>query len=254
MLKRIVSWKSAATRCSLLLAMFAISACEREALPARPASEAMLPAARAEAPVGADSRAECAQDDIECTEKIYQLEETLFAYEAVIEQQVGAAAQACWQQDVEAFREALDACGSIRCREDNLRRRVASLHYRQPDERRARIELPAAPNLLAVLGPVDETSSAPADRSKLFEVSGPLVRTDKHPEHMGIAVRDGESDHVFLFDMDIGASAEQDEVLGLVGTSPTTHVLVRGYRADTPTGVANFDVSQCRWVHELVRE
>ena len=61
-------------------------------------------------------------------------------------------------------------------------------------------------------------------------------------------------DHVFLYDMDIGNQPGQDEVLGLVGTSPTSQVLVRGYRRVAPTGIANFDPSQCRWVYELARD
>jgi hypothetical protein len=106
--------------------------------------------------------------------------------------------------------------------------------------------------LLAVLAAdaIDDKSPAPLDPKLRYEVRGSLIHAREHPEHMGIAVSAQGKDHVFLYDMDIG-NPGQDEVLGLVGTSPTAQVLVRGQRLDAPTGVANFDPAQCRWVYEL---
>ena len=51
--------------------------------------------------------------------------------------------------------------------------------------------------------------------------------------------------------MDIGNQPDHDEVLGLVGTSPTAQVLVRGYRHLAPAGVANFDTTSCRLAYQL---
>jgi hypothetical protein len=195
----------------------------------------------------------CAEDDIKCEERLYQLEETLFAYEAGAAKQIDEGAQSCWKADSDAFRRLVDNCKDFACREEALLARMASLHWLQPEEHRAGLEFPRTPVLLAVLPPATESGSSPPDSKLEFEARGSLIHAAAHPEHMGIAVSAEEKDHVFLFDMDTG-NPGQDEVLGLVGTSPTTQVLVRGQRVDAPTGVANFDPSQCRWVYELPRD
>jgi hypothetical protein len=196
-------------------------------------------------------RSTCAEDDIECEERLYQLEETLFAYESVVGKQVDELAQACWQTDVDSFRRSVDACNSIECKEQALLRRIASLHLLQSEEQRAALYLPEVPLLIAVLAPSAETPLAQPDPTHLFEVSGSLIHATAHPEHLGIAVNVDEKDHVFLFEMDMDHQPGQSEVLGLVGTSPTSRVLVRGYPRVAPTGVANFDPDHCRWVYEL---
>jgi hypothetical protein len=194
----------------------------------------------------------CAEGDIECEERMYQLEETVFAYEAGVARQLGAAAQACWKIDSDAFRRSVDECDSIACKEAALLKRIASLHWLQAEKHRAAIDLPEAPELLAVLAPFADAGAAVTNPNAgtALEVSGGLVHAQAHPEHMGIAVRENEMDHVFIFDMDIGNQPGHDEVLGLVGTSPTTQVLVRGARLVAPTGIANFDPAQCRWVYQ----
>jgi hypothetical protein len=195
----------------------------------------------------------CAEGDIYCEERLYQLEETLFAYEGGVEKQIDAAAKSCWKSDSDAFRRLVDACADFACKERALTTRLASLHLLQPVEQRASLQLPEAPLLIGVLAPdtAAAAASSPPDSNLEFEARGSLIHAGEHPEHMGIAVSADQKDHVFLFDMDIGNQPGQDEVLGLVGTSPTTQVLVRGYRLDAPTGIANFDSSQCRWVYEL---
>lgn len=198
--------------------------------------------------------ASCAEGDIECEERLYQLEETLFAYEAGIAQQLDESAQACWKIDSDAFRRSVDECDSVACKETALLRRIASLHWLQAEEHRAAIELPDAPELLTMLAPYSDPSGAVAAPSAEmeFEVSGSLVHAQAHPEHMGIAVHANDKDHVFIFDMDIGNQPGQDEVLGLVGASPTPQVLVRGSRLVAPTGIANFDPAQCRWIYQTI--
>jgi hypothetical protein len=195
----------------------------------------------------------CAEEDIECQERLYQLEETLFAYEGGVAKQLDEAAKSCWNADSAAFRQLVDGCANFACKEKVLLARIASLHFLQPNEQRASLPLPESPPLLAVLPP-DTTADAPSNPpdSKLqFEARGSLIHAREHPEHMGIAVSEEGKDHVFLYDMDIGSRPGQDEVLGLVGTSPTAKVLVRGQRLVAPTGIPNFDPSQCRWVYEL---
>jgi hypothetical protein len=198
--------------------------------------------------------ASCAEGDIECEERLYQLEETLFAYEAGIAKQLGESAQVCWKIDSDAFRRSVDECDSVACKEAALLARVASLHLLQPLEQRAALELPDAPELLAVLAPYSDAGEAvTAPRAEIkLEARGSLVHAQAHPEHMGIAVRADDQDHVFIFDMDIGNQPGQDDVLGLVGASPTAQVLVRGSRLVAPTGVANFDPAQCRWIYQVI--
>jgi hypothetical protein len=128
---------------------------------------------------------------------------------------------------------------------------VASLHFLQLENGRATLDLPEAPSLLAVVGPETEASTPPGPSAAL-EVRGDLVHASANAEHMGIAVRDGNgADHVFILDMDIGNQPGHDEVLGLVGTSPTAQVLVRGQRHVAPDGVADFAASRCRLVYQL---
>lgn len=107
---------------------------------------------------------------------------------------------------------------------------------------------PEGAELIAVLRPSVEGET---DKDAAFEARGSLIHATENPEHMGIAVQDGEKQHVFIFEMDMGADSSQDEVLGLVGTSPTTQVLVRGIAQLAPTGINNFDSSHCRWVYQL---
>lgn len=197
----------------------------------------------------------CAEDDIECHERRYQLEETLHMYEARVGGQWDAPARGCWLADAAAFRDSLEACPDDGCRTTALLERIASLQFLQPEHERASLALPKAPALIAVLAPSPD--AAPEERPALptapeFEASGPLIHASSHPKHMGIAVDAGAVQaHVFLWDMDIGGSPAQDEVLGLVGASPTARVLVRGHRRTAPDGVPNFDASHCRFVYQL---
>ncbi len=107
---------------------------------------------------------------------------------------------------------------------------------------------PEGAELIAVLRPSVE---AETDKNEAFEARGSLIHATENPEHMGVAVQDGDKQYVFIFEMDMSADPSQDEVLGLVGTSPTTQVLVRGVAQPAPTGVNNFDSSHCRWVYQL---
>jgi hypothetical protein len=203
---------------------------------------------------GTDLDELCAEDDIACSERFYQLEETLFLYEEGVANRVGDRARACWQSDRDAFRRTLDACGDNICRETALRERLASLHDMQAREHRAGFDLPVAPQLIAVLGPEIETTAPRDDDQALvpFEARGSLIHAFDQPEHMGIAVHAASGEeHVFIHDMDIGNQPDHDEVLGLVGTSPTAQVLVRGYRHLAPDGVANFDTARCRLAYQL---
>lgn len=261
------------TAAALALAFFALAGCTGEHVSTAHAatnSAALAPAlvpASASASASGASGSEgdavdtstnlddlCAEDDIACRELFYQLEETLVLYEGGVTNRIGERARACWQSDVEAFRRTLDACGGNACRERALRERLASLHYLQADEHRTGLDLPEAAQLIAVLGPETETPALSDDAQALvpFEASGSLIHASEHPEHMGIAVHaaSGE-DHVFIHDMDIDNQPDHDEVLGLVGTSPTARVLVRGYRRLAPDGVANFDTASCRLAYQL---
>jgi hypothetical protein len=235
-----------------------LGACGKQDKPA-PAPAAELRSDSAVAATGAEadvaSGNTCAEGDIECEERIYQLEETLFAYEAAVTKQIPEAARACWKNDSDAFRQTVDECKDFACKERLLLTRISSLHFLQPEAMRAALELPQTPLLLTVLAAdvADNQPPGPPDSKLQFEARGSLIRASEHPEHMGIAVSAQGKNHVFLYDMDVGSHPGHDEVLGLVGTSPTTQVLVRGQRLDAPTGIANFDPSQCRWVYEVVK-
>jgi hypothetical protein len=213
--------------------------------------------AASEVDVTETASATCAEGDIACEERIYQLEETLFAYEAGAAKKIGEGAQACWKADSEAFRKKVDSCKNMACKEEALLTRLSSLNFLQSEDQRASLELPPTPILLAVLAPDSASGSAltsepAASDSKLqFEVQGSLIHARENPEHMGIAVSRDQKDHVFIFDMDIGNQPGEDEIMGLVGASPTVQVVVRGQKLVAPTGVENFDPAQCRWVYEV---
>lgn len=192
----------------------------------------------------------CDEGDIACEERLYQLEETLFAYESIIDQRLPADAKSCWNADVDAYRDRLAACSSFACKESALLERIAALHELQPTQQRVSFELPPAPALIAVLPPSPDEDEAPSSAIAAFEAQGSLIHATEHPEHMGIAVQADDEQHVFILEMDMG-NLGQDEVIGLVGTSPTTQVLVRGVPRVAPTGVKNFDSSHCRWVYQL---
>ena len=230
----------------------ALSGCDSREKPAAVAAVAAADGPSVSAAFDAGTKI-CAEGDINCEERLYQLEETLFAYEGAVAKQIGEAVQSCWKADSDAFRRLVDGCRNFACKETALLTRIASLHFLQPKEHRASLKLPQTPPLLAVLAPdtAVDAPSAPPDSKLEFEMRGSLVHAREHPEHMGIAVSAEGKEHVFLYDMDIGTRPEQDEVLGLVGTSPTAQVLVRGHRLVAPTGISNFDPSQCRWVYEL---
>lgn len=209
--------------------------------------------AASEVDVTETANATCAEGDIACEERIYQLEETLFAYEAGAAKKIGEGAQSCWKADSEAFRQRVDSCKNFACKEEALLTRLSSLDFLQSEEQRASLELPPTPILLAVLAP-DSASTAEAavpDPKLQYEVRGGLIHAAAHPEHMGIAVSSDQKDHVFIFDMDIGNQPAEDEIMGLVGASPTVQVLVRGQKIVAPTGVENFDPGRCRWVYEM---
>lgn len=255
------------TAAALALASLLLTACTGDRAPVAAAADISAPvpspapvSATASALAASDGGAVpatdldriCAEDDIACHERFYQLEETLFLYEAGIANQIGEQARACWRADSEAFRRTLAGCGDNACREAALRERLASLHFLQPEGNRATLELPSdAAQLVAVLGPETEAAAA-AGTPVPFEARGGLVHASDHPEHMGVAVQAaGGEQHVFIHDMDIGNQPGHDEVLGLVGTSPTARILVRGHRSVAPDGVADFDVASCRLVHQL---
>ena len=229
-----------------------LSGCDKHEKPA-PVAAAESKSTPAVAIVAAASDMNCAEGDVACDERFYQLEETLFAYEAGVAQQIDDSAQACWKVDSERFRRSVDDCKNLACKEKALLGRIASLHFLQSTEQRASLQLPETPPLIAVLAPAtaDDTPAGLPDPKLEFEARGSLIHAGEHPEHMGIAVSADGKEHVFIYDMDIGNQPGQDEVLGLVGTSPTAQVLVRGQRVVAPTGVSNFDSSQCRWVYEL---
>jgi hypothetical protein len=232
---------------AIAVASVTIAACDKQE---KPAADPRPKAAASVADSAEVSTVTCVEGDIECEERIYQLEETLFAYEAGVAKQVPEAAQSCWKADSDAFRQLVDDCKNLACKERALLNRISSLHFLQPAEQRAALKLPQTPSLLTVLAP-DAATRTPPDAKLLFEARGGLIHAREHPEHMGIAVSSGDKNQVFLYDMDIGNHPGQDEIMGMVGASPTAQVLVRGQRLVAPTGVANFDPSQCRWVYEL---
>lgn len=209
--------------------------------------------AASEVDVTETANATCAEGEVACEERIYQLEETLLAYEAGAAKKIGEGAQACWKADSDAFRKTVDSCKNMACKEEALLTRISSLNFLQSEDQRASLELPPTPILLAVLAPdaASASESAVPDSKLEFEVRGGLIHARENPEHMGIAVSSDQKDHVFIFDMDIGNQPGEDEIMGLVGASPTVQVLVRGQKVVAPTGVENFDPGQCRWVYEV---
>lgn len=238
----------------VVVTSLALGGCGKEEKVAAVVTPAQKPApAASEVDVTETANTTCAEGDIACEERIYQLEETLLAYEAGAAKKIGEGAQSCWKADSEAFRKTVDSCKNMACKEAALLTRLSSLDFLQSEEQRASLELPPTPILLAVLAPDSASASEPAvpDAKLQFEARGGLIHASAHPEHMGIAVSSDQKDHVFIFDMDIGNQPGEDEIMGLVGASPTVQVLVRGQRLAAPTGVSNFDPAQCRWVYEV---
>jgi hypothetical protein len=202
--------------------------------------------------LGSLAGGQCGENDVACQETTYQLEETLFLYEAAVAKAIGDAARPCWSDDVAAFRRGIEECGDPDCRQARLRERLASLSDLQPPTHRAEIRLPSqVPLLIAVLGP--ENGTGADDEAVPLVARGDLVHASNDPEHMGLAVRDGRHEHVIVFDIDLGDQPGHDAIMGLVGTSPTTRVLARGYRRMAPDGTANFDTGRCRQVYQLVQ-
>lgn len=240
----------------LIAAMLALFAgCDRSNSPVNQneptdAKSTDLPPESAPVPTPPSDRT-CEEGDIECDERMYQLEETLFAYESAMSTQLHPEARSCWQTDIASFRTRIDACSDFACKESALLMRIASLHDMQPMEQRATLQLPYVPALIAVLPPSVESDDTGASDEARMEVQGSLVHATEDPEHMGVAVQANGNDHVFIFEMDMSNDLGQDEVLGLLGTSPTTRVLVRGVGQAAPTGVSNFDPAHCRWVYQL---
>jgi hypothetical protein len=245
---------------AVVVMSLALSGCgKHDKVAAVVAPEQKPAAAASEVDVTETANTTCAEGDIACEERIYQLEETLLAYEAGAAKKIGEGAQSCWKADSEAFRKTVDSCKNMACKEEALLARLSSLNFLQSEDQRASLELPPTPILLAVLAPDSDPALGPASASEpavpdaklLFEVRGSLIHAREHPEHMGIAVSRDQKDHVFIFDMDIGNQSAEDEIMGLVGASPTVQVLVRGQKVVAPTGVENFDPGQCRWVYEV---
>lgn len=231
------------------LLCLALAGCDA-AHPPEPATAA--PAAPAA--TFAESGARCEEGDIECDERMYQLEETLAMYEAGVAATVDPAARDCWRADVDTARRSVAACNDITCRQNALLARIASLHDLQPAERRAAIDLPPAPLLVAVIGPEPEAAppGAEAGTPDALAARGQLVHSVEDPLHMGIAVRtDSGQEHAFILDADLGSQAAHQQVQGLVGTSPAIQVLVRGTSRIEADGVPNFDASRCRLVYQL---
>lgn len=232
---------------STIALLHLLSGCDQSPAPATPVEQEAASSVSASDP----ETTACTEGDIECEERMYQLEETLFAYEAMVTKRLHADAQSCWKADVDAFRSTVDVCDNLACKEAALLERISSLHDLQPATQRASLKLPQAPSLIAVLPPNLEPNPPTANADTSLVVQGTLVHATVDPEHMGIAVHADGKDHVFIFEMDMSSDQGQDEVSGLVGTSPTTHVRVRGIAQVAPTGVSNFDPAQCRWVYQL---
>lgn len=216
------------------------------ALPATPAAAQATPA------VAQYDR--CGEDDIECQELWYWLEETLFLYEQGVLSLVGEGAGQCFQADIAAWREEVGAsCGEdAACIETAYRERLASLDPVQPGMNAAEgVAMEGIAELAAVLGP--ETGEPPAATPPMpFEVSGSLVWSSENPEHMGLAIEAGApAAHVIVFDMDIGNQPGHDWLMQRIETAQDTEVLVRGSAVTAPDGVANFDPAQCRLVYRL---
>lgn len=239
---------------AVVITSLALSGCGKHDKVAAVVTPEQKPApAASEVDVTETANTTCAEGDIACEERIYQLEETLLAYEAGAGKKIAEGAQSCWKADSDAFRKTVDSCKNMACKEEALLTRLSSLDFLQSEEQRASLELPPTPILLAVLAPDSASAAGPAvpDSKLQFEVRGGLIHAREHPEHMGIAVSSDQKDHVFIFDMDIGNQPGEDEIMGLVGASPTVQVLVRGRKVVAPTGVENFDPGQCRWVYEV---
>jgi hypothetical protein len=193
----------------------------------------------------------CDEDDIECHELWYWLEETLFLYEQGIAASLDEGARQCLAADTTAWRENVTAtcAGDAACTEAALRERLASLDPLQPGANAAEgVAMDGIPELAAVLGPEPETvASAPVEP---FEASGTLVHAGENPEHMGLAVDAGApAPHVVVFDMEIGSQAGHDALLALAETAAP--VRVTGGARMAPDGVANFDTAECRIVYRL---
>jgi len=199
----------------------------------------------------AQSLLEACDDDIACTEKWYELGETLFLYEEGAMAAVGPAAQACMRADIEAWQAAVDrTCEGKACVEAAYFDRISSLDPLQPGANTVASELPEAPGLVAVLG--SEIGDAPAEAGEPLISTGNLVWATENPKHMGVALDAGEpAEHVIVFDIDIGNQPGHDTLLSLVESAPQARFTVRGIAEPDSDGVANFAPNACRFVYRL---
>jgi hypothetical protein len=195
------------------------------------------------------------ETDIAEDEKWYQLEETVFAYEQGAAQAVGDSAQ-CLEADATRWRVALEAvCRGDACREAALRDRIATLHGLQPSAGQTSGELPAVPELLAVIAPEDDEMQTPKDFDAPpdFAATGRLLQEFDDAEHSGLVVQSeaGGDKHVLVFLMELGNQISHEVLLNLLRNEPDRRFLVRGGRAEAADGIANLRTDQCRFVYHL---
>jgi hypothetical protein len=195
------------------------------------------------------------ETDILEDEKWYQLEETVFGYEMGAMHALGDGAQ-CLEADTARWRAALDAaCRGDACREATFLDRIATLHGLQPSAGQMSGELPAVPELVAVVAPEDDEAQTPKDHAAApdFAATGTLVQEYDDPEHSGLALQSeaGGDKHVLVFLMELGNQVSHDVLMNLAGNEPGRRYLVRGGRAEAADGIANFRPDQCRFVYNL---
>lgn len=191
----------------------------------------------------------CAEGDIACDERWYQLEETLFAYEQAAGAALGPEAARCLAADSAHWHTALaQTCLGGSCRSAAYAERLSSLLVFLPEaEPPDGLDFVTTPQLVTVLAPEAEAPE-PDDQAGLdADVYGTLAHASADPDHMGLAVTDGAGEHVVIFDMDMGNQAGHDVLQSLIADEPGQRFLVRGAADEA----GNFKPNQCRLVYRM---
>lgn len=189
----------------------------------------------------------CAEDDIVCIERYYQLEETLFAYEQLAGRTLGAEASQCLADDSGRWHADLARlCLGDACREAAFADRLSSLAGLVPGAGPLDgVDFVPTMALVTVLAPEAEAAD-PADFAPA-DIVGTLVHAGAEPDHMGLAASDDAGAHVIVFDMDIGNQSGHATLQDLIADEPGRRFLVRGSIDE----LGNFLPSQCRLVYRL---
>lgn len=182
------------------------------------------------------------------SQKLSDLDEYLGRYyaAAIAELKDGAA---CLNADQrEWVKTKRNVCGSdVACLSSAYLTRLGTLNAMQPGASTLKnIELPRVPSLVAAI-PAESDEVANKSTQRML-IDGHLLHEEVDIHNMGYAVKanSGQST-AFVFDMNIGNSANHEVVRGLIEQEPQSRFSVRGWAG----AAGGFDLGRCRMVYRI---